>query len=247
MSYRQIIFANGEYYHLFNRSVGDENIFDGAWNINHMLDLMDYYRFRHRIRFSKLKELTKKDRSAYLNEIASKTDPLVELYCYAFMPNHFHIIARQLETNGIRNFVSNIQNGYAKYYNLKKNRHGGVFINPYQATWLEKEGQFVHVTRYVHLNPVTSFIVEFDKLNTVLGSSFMYYSDLNMKPVRLFDEHLHNAFVINRDFVLSMFASQKKYIKFMCDRVDYQRQLKKIEGLLSNEEKLRLTIRRVQG
>ena len=234
MSYRQIVFANGEYYHLFNRSVGDENIFDGAWNINHILDLIDYYRFNHRLRYSKLKDLTKKDRNSYLTEIASAT-PMVELYCYALMPNHFHIIAKQLVTNGIRNFVSNIQNSYAKYYNLKRDRHGGLFTNPYQATWLEKREQFIHGTRYIHLNHVASYLVQFDKLNTVLGSSFNYYSDLNLKPIRIFDEHLPNSFMINRDFVISMFGSNKKYVKFVADNVDYQRNLKKIEQLFSSE------------
>ena len=105
------------------------------------------------------------------------------------MPNHYHFGLKQIQDNGIKIFISNFQNGFAKYYNTKHHRHGSVFTHPFKAKWVGTDEEFIHISRYIHLNPVTSFIINFEQLCKDQSTSFSYYvaekenSLINTKPI----------------------------------------------------------------
>ena len=84
-------------------------------------------------------------------------------------------LVKQLEENGITRFISNFQNSYAKYYNLKNDREGALFKNQFKGKWIESDEQFLHVSRYIHLNPVTAYMISPDQLDTNPWTSFSSY------------------------------------------------------------------------
>ena len=126
MAARRIILATDEIYHIFNRSIANEEIFHYKRRLNRILELIDYYRFPQNIRYSKFKNLPDVQKEEYLKMTGEGT-PLVEIYTYALMPNHYHFLLKQLQDKGILRFISNLQNSFAKYYNLKNNRPGSLF------------------------------------------------------------------------------------------------------------------------
>ena len=118
MPKRQVVFQNGNYYHIFNRSIGSQQIFVGKKYCDRALSLFDYYRYKQKKRYSYFCYLSKEDKNNYL-EICHKQKPLVEIHAFALMPNHFHFLVKQNSDNGIVKFASCFQNGYAKFFNLK--------------------------------------------------------------------------------------------------------------------------------
>ena len=109
---------DSEIYHIVIRGVGDQVIFK---------DVNDYYRgifslfeFNNskpvEIRTQRQKRLRQK-----LNgELFSDTrDPLVEILQFCFMPNHIHLLVRQLGNKGITDFMRKLGAGYAAYFNKK--------------------------------------------------------------------------------------------------------------------------------
>ena len=209
---RKVVFANGEIYHIFNQSIANEEIFAGKRNLVKILHLIDYYRFKQKISFSRLKLLTRNARFEYLSEVR-KQKPLIEMYAYAYMPNHFHILLKQIQDNGIVTFASNIQNSFAKYFNIRHNRGGSLFKRPFKAKWIDSGETLTHVSRYIHLNPVTSYIVEYHELETYPWTSYPFY--VGTKKDNLVDTKL----------ILDIFGSRKNYTDFVSNQVDYQRKL----------------------
>lgn len=218
MPQRAVVFANNEIYHVFNRSIAREDIFSSKLNLNKILEIVDYYRLPQWLRLSKFKTLPDSLQDGYLSEIRSKT-PLVEIYAFAFMPNHYHFLLKQLQDKGIPKFFSNLQNSFAKIFNLKNDRNGALFQNAFKAKRIETDEQFMHVSRYIHLNPVTAYIIEFDKLANYIWTSFEAYA--LEKEMEFLD----------KEFLLKMFGSKERYIKFVADQVDYQRKLALIKSL----------------
>lgn len=218
MPQRRFVLANNEIYHVFNRSIARTEIFSSKNNLNKGFEIIDYYRFPQKLRLSKFKSLTSELKKQYLT-LLDKTTHLVEIYAYAFMPNHYHFLLKQLQDKGISKFISNFQNSFAKVFNLKNDRNGALFQNAFKAKRIETDEQFIHVSRYIHLNPVTSYLIEFDKLLNYEWTSFPTYAT---------EQEIS---FINTEFLLNMFVSKDQYIKFVSDQVDYQRKLALIKDL----------------
>lgn len=219
MSQRPVVLANGEIYHVFNRSIAKTDIFSQRVNLRSAMAIVDYYRFVQRLRLSKFKALTPELKNNYLDSI--ETDkPLVEIYAFALMPNHYHFLLKQVQDRGITTFISNFQNSFAKVFNLKNDRNGALFQNAFKAKRIGDDEQFMHVSRYIHLNPVTAFLIEFKDLATYEWTSFPVYSGTKEIPF------------INSTVLLKMLGSKDKYIKFVSDQVSYQKELAKIKSLI---------------
>ncbi len=221
MPQRSVVLANNEIYHVFNRSIAGENIFaqNQKLNLNKALEIVSYYRFPQKIRLSKFKSFPSELKKQYLDALGNVM-PLVEIYVFAFMPNHFHFLLKQIKDKGIATFVANFQNSFAKVFNLKNSRNGALFQNAFKAKRIVTDEEFIHVSRYIHLNPVTSYMIEFAKLAGFEWTSFPAYATNEQIPF------------INSDFLLKMFGAKEKYIKFVADQVDYQRNLAYIKDLL---------------
>ena len=82
---------------------------------------------------------------------------VVDLICFCLMPNHFHLLLRQIEEDGIVKFVRNFQIGYSRYLNEKEKRSGALFEGQFKAVRVENDEQLIHVSRYIHLNPYSSY------------------------------------------------------------------------------------------
>lgn len=220
MPRRKILLITNEIYHVFNRSIAKTNLFASKIHLRKILEIVEYYRYPQTIRLSKFKTLTQELKESYITRF-KKTQPLVEIYAYAFMPNHYHFLIKQLSDKGTVNLIANMQNSFAKYFNLKYNRAGGLFQNAFKATRITSEEELIHVSRYIHLNPVTSYLMKIDELLKESVTSFPVYQD-NQK----------NSFV-NTELLIGVFGTRNRYKDFVLNQVDYQRKLDNIKHLIS--------------
>lgn len=220
MPRRYQILATQEIYHVFNRSIGKEQIFTHKRDLDRALELISYYRYPQQMRYSQFKLLSEDARHDYILRM-QKQQLLIEIYCFAFMPNHYHFLLKQTKEKGIVRFISNLQNSFAKYFNLKNRRDGGVFQCPFKAKRVETDEELLHISRYIHLNPVTSFLVSYDQLINYSNTSYPVYHG----------DEISDDFV-NTQGILSQFKKNEDYFSFVADQVDYQRKLGIIKHLI---------------
>ncbi len=212
--------VNGEVYHVFNRGANRQPTFSSNREYERALTAIDFYRFyKTPLSLSKFLKL-EQDRQNEILDLLHENKRLVDIFCYCLMPNHFHILLRQQENNGISKFLSNFQNSYTKYFNARHERDGSLFLDQFKAVRVETDEQLVHLSRYIHLNPHTGFVTKtLEGLETYPWSSFQEY----LEPRKQFT---------NVKFILDFFKSGEEYKKFVFDQADYQRKLKLIEHLV---------------
>lgn len=213
-------FVNDQIYHIFNRGTNHQPTFLDKLEYKRFLLTMSFYMFCNLpTKLSRFLTLSNDDRTAILANLQKENDKLVEIFCFCLMPNHFHFLLKQLKDKGISKFLSNLQNSYTRYFNTKEDRDGSLFLDQFKAVIIKTDEQLIHVSRYIHLNPYTSYVVKsLDSLLEYPWSSLPEY--LDAKP---------NICKLNT--VLDFFKSPNEYLSFIKDQASYQREIRKVQHL----------------
>jgi REP element-mobilizing transposase RayT len=146
---RKTEFANGEYYHIYNRGVDKREVF---------LDGKDYIRFLKSIKefnvdraIGSLKDLQAlRARSA--DGLLEPVNRVVDIIAYCLNSNHYHFILRQLEDKGIEKFMHKLGMGYTNYFNKKHDRSGSLFQGPFKSIRIDSNEYLLHLSVYVNAN-----------------------------------------------------------------------------------------------
>lgn len=222
MPLRKTVLATGETYHIFNRGVNHQPIFIDKRDYVRAMDILSFYRFnKPPLRFSYYNRLPIDEKLSFFKVLEEKNLKNITLFCFCFMPNHFHFLLRQEKENGISKFLANFQNSYTKYLNIRHNRTGHLLQGQFKAVRIETDNQFIHTSRYIHLNPYTSYLVKTNaQLIDYPWSSLHQYVNTHEKGLCEIEDIIPN------------FPSKKRYLQFVLDQKDYQRSLKDIGHLL---------------
>ena len=86
-----------------------------------------------------------------LKESSSKHH--MDVFCFALMPNHFHLLVRFLKDNA-SSAIKNICEKYAWFFNSKYKRKGHVFYGAFRASLCLDDSYLLTSSLYIHANPV---------------------------------------------------------------------------------------------
>jgi len=89
------------------------------------------------------------------NLIITEHSSLVSRFSFSFVINHRHEILLPNIEGGISKYLQKVNNGFAKYYNLKHNRKANLFERPYKAVPVTTNSQLDALICYVNVkNPL---------------------------------------------------------------------------------------------
>jgi REP element-mobilizing transposase RayT len=131
MPRRKLEFRSGCYYHLYNRGHNRQKIF---------FDRRNYLFFLRQLR----------------DYLAEQT---VDIVAYCLMPNHYHLLV-YLRSDNLSDRMQAFILSYTKAINQRYGRCGSLFQGRFQAIWVDTEEYLLHLSRYIHLNPVKAGLVE---------------------------------------------------------------------------------------
>ncbi len=223
MPYRSTPLAQDQIYHVFNRGVARLPIFSTPRDFQRFIELIDYYRFQNTpVSFSHFKKIPREDREKIFAGLQKEGDIHIKILAFCLMNNHFHFLLKQISEKGIAKFISNLQNGYAKYFNIKSERSGPLFQPMFKGVRIVTDEQLLHVSRYIHLNPSTDYLVKIDSLEDYIWSSYKNYIKKSSGVYQF----------INSDLILGLIGNEDKYKEFVFDQAEYQRTLAQIRHLI---------------
>jgi REP-associated tyrosine transposase len=215
----------GQYYHVYNRGNGGENIFREERNYAHFLNLYTQH-----------------------------VEPVAETFAYCFLRNHFHLLVRigekrpdrfhefalprdaagplnpsdhkipSPETCQVLNpktcqpwdlpsgsvlvphqQFSNLFNAYAKSFNKTYGRTGSLFQRPFGRIPVTTPGYFLRLVYYIHFNPQKHGFVK-DWREYPYSS---YHALLSLKPT-----------LLQREAVMEWFNGRDEFEAFHCGMTD---------------------------
>jgi putative transposase len=137
------IYIKDGYYHVYNRGTDRRAIF---------LDEQDYKVFLYFLKIL-LSEFHQGSTPLGVEPLKKSFYGEVALLAYCLMPNHFHLFLQQKTPEGMTEFMRNLSSRYVSYFNEKYKREGHLFQGSYKAALVDKDSYFLHLSRYIHLNP----------------------------------------------------------------------------------------------
>ncbi|MGI9533526.1 MAG: helix-turn-helix domain-containing protein [Thermodesulfobacteriota bacterium] len=173
-----------------------------------------------------------------LNETLNKYS--IICYAYCLMDNHYHLFIKTPKGN-ISEGMHHLNTSYTNWFKAQHKILGVIFQGRYKSILVDEDNYAVHLTAYIHLNPVRAEVVK--KPEQYIWSSHLEY--LGKK------KSLDNMDI---DFVLNQFnrdnkKAREQYVSFVRDNKDMEnpaiktyksiaigneKYLKKIEEMVRN-------------
>ena len=119
---RKITFENNEIYHIINRGVEKRNIFSN--DKDYLRFIHDLYEFNDEAPAENIyyKSVGLESYDAKPRKVIRERKLLVEILTFCLMPNHYHLLLRQIKDKGITNFMHKLGTGYTMSFNKKYKR-----------------------------------------------------------------------------------------------------------------------------
>ncbi len=154
-------------YHTYNRGINKQEIF---------LDDQDYSVFLFFLKLYLDNPNNIKDLDSQKRKYLSRKNfyGKVDLLCYCLMPNHLHLVIKQKDKHDISDFMRCIMTNYSMYFNDKYERVGPLFQGRYKAVLIKEDNYLLHLSRYIHINPIAKH-PSLGKLEEYNYSSYLCY------------------------------------------------------------------------
>lgn len=214
MPYRKLKFSPGEVYHLTNHGVGNQVVFKDNNDYSTFLEKVEFYRFLSKTSFSNFSRQSPEEKKKFLDKRKKSDSPLIEILAFQLLPNHFHMIVKEIKENGIQIFMGNLQNSHARQFNIKNKRKGPLFQSTFVGTRIKDDNQLMYTSSYVHTNIYAAFLVKKKDLWIYPWSSLPDY--LGSRPQYNF---------LNKKIILSLFGnSSRNYRDYISRQLDFHRE-----------------------
>ncbi|MDP2651962.1 MAG: hypothetical protein Q8O94_02410 [bacterium] len=148
-------FGIDEWYHCYNRGVDKRIVFEDAGDYNRFMLLLYTGNSSEPIHIANLKN---KNLRSIIEDVSFERDEsLVEIGAYTLIPNHFHLILKEILEGGIALFMQKIFTAYTMYFNKKNERTGALFASTFKSKYIEDDRYLKQVISYTHLNVAELF------------------------------------------------------------------------------------------
>ncbi len=171
------------FYHIYNRGNNKENLFLEEENYIH-----------------------------FFNLIKKHLCPIVHVYAYCLLKNHFHLLIKikskiEIEDvysniNNLSQPFSNLFNAYTKAINKKYDRDGSLFKVRFKRERIDNDNYLRNVITYIHLNPVKHrFANDFCKYEFSSFNSIMSVKPTLLKRVEVlkYFENRENFLFVHKE------------------------------------------------
>lgn len=217
---RKTLFVPGEYYHIYNRTIQNTPDFKDNKQAER---LAQSFLISNSTNSSRAFQFLRNNKNASLEDalkITKEGEKLVDILCYSIMPDHYHLLIKELKENGISSFIRKCNISIAKYVNIKNDRRGALFEGRFNAKHISDNNYLRHLSLYINLNPLDIIsgrewrIGELKDWLSKKGKLINY----PWSSARAFlDDEYDDPIISGTEIILDQFDNRKDYELFLQD------------------------------
>lgn len=142
----------------------------------------------------------------------------MDVLCYCIMPDHYHLLIKELKDNNISNFIRKCNISISKYVNIKNDRRGTLFESRFNSKHIDTNEYLLHLSLYIHLNPL-DFISgrgwRENKLKdwTSAKKKLLDYPWSSLKSY--INDNYKDSIISGAEIIMDQFDSGKDYEQFL--------------------------------
>ncbi len=76
-------------------------------------------------------------------------EPLVSILSYTLMPNHFHLLIKEIQEGGVSAFMQKLGQSMTVHFNLKYDQRGSIFQGSYRSRTISNDTYLQYVVAYI--------------------------------------------------------------------------------------------------
>ena len=197
-------FAEGNYVHVFKRGVKKLPIVRDKIDCWRFLKILSHCNDRYLSEHweQEIEEHVKNSSASIFDRPPHwpTEEPLVMVLAYTLMPNHFHLLLKEITAGGVGRFMQKLGNSMTAHFNLKYKEVGSMFQGAYKAKCIERNEYMQYVPLYIMVKNVFELypgglartVQEFDEAYAWATryefSSFADYASAQVRPARVIIE-----------------------------------------------------------
>ena len=148
----RVPFAIDEWYHCYTRGIDKRKTF---------ITRIDYERFLGLLYICNSSQIIHRSDLFHrsLDDIFAidRKDQLIGVGAFCLMPNHYHLLLKEIRDGGISQFMRKLGTAYSMYFNIKYERAGNVFVKPFRSRRIRDDEYLQCAIQYIHCNPAEIF------------------------------------------------------------------------------------------
>lgn len=222
-------FEKGNFYHIIKRGVEGRDIFLNKQDYERFILALEFFNSEQNICLWDIfcentkKGVSKQSRkklkeerelaikmAIYRKRLRNcKGSKIVRLVAFTLMPNHYHLLLREIEKGGISLFMQKM-GSYATYFNNQHKRNGTLFQSRYKSVLIEDDKQMSVAFSYIHTNPIELFDENWreGKIKNKKEARNYLYNYSHSSLLDYIGKRNHSS-VTSRGFLLDMFGGTR--------------------------------------
>ena len=213
-------FTIGNYVHVYNRGSRKMPIVRDEADKWHFLEMLYYFNDESSM-LNLLRELHESFKFDLNSELVWPNEweprkPIVKILAFILMENHFHLLLKETQENGIGRFMQKLGTGMANYFNNKYQESGGLFQGSYKAKTVQEDEYLEYLSVYIQVKNafemypggIEKAVQEFDKAYE-FAINYSYGSLANFAG-----RMSRNSVIVEKELLGDMFPSPQKYKEF---------------------------------
>jgi REP element-mobilizing transposase RayT len=148
---RKVPISVDEYYHLYNRGVDKRRIFSSNADYQRFIALLYLCNSKKPV---DVRNTIREGRTFASVFEEDRGQPIVALGAWCLMPNHFHLLCKEIDEGGTALFMQKLCTAYSMYFNRKIGRSGSLFEGKFKSQHVDTDEYLRYMYAYIYLNPV---------------------------------------------------------------------------------------------
>ena len=149
-----------------------------------------------------------------------RKDPLVKILSYILMPNHLHLLLREIRKGGIATFMQKLGQSMTNHFNEKYKSKGSLFQGSYKGRIIKSDSHLRYVPAYIMVkNGFELLGGGLDKARKDFETSWKHSVNYPFSSLADYAGNSKSP-IIDKDILSKLFESPKAFKTFARDVVE---------------------------